>query len=122
MIIHGKERNMAMTVGASAQLAEICPNKDLTKIKEALEKPYSEALLFVVKFIRIMINAAEDKRFYEQENYTPDYIKDNEILALSIDDLNALKAEAFEKFTADSKTTVETEQEKKTEDEEETVS
>ena len=45
MIIFGKERGFSFTVGASVEIAEMCPDGDLTKIEKFLSGKYGCAMV-----------------------------------------------------------------------------
>ena len=57
MIIFGKERGFSFTVGASVEIAEMCPDGDLTKIEKFLSGKYGRVTRNGAKLI-IELNKA----------------------------------------------------------------
>ena len=114
MTVHGKERGFLLTVGASAEIAELCPGGELDRIGEVLEGPYAKTLRMVAKIIAAMSRGYENNRKYEEPGYVPDPLTVDEILALPTPELKALEDEALAKFAQDTKPAVEVEPGKKT--------
>ena len=114
MLIHGKERGFALTVGASAEIADLCPDGDLKRLGEVLDGKYGEMLRSTAKIIVAMSRGYEDGKAFEDPGYKPDPLTDREVLSLTTEDFRRLQSEAMDAFQAGHKTTVETEPEKKT--------
>lgn len=113
MIVHGKERNFLLTVGASSEIADLCPGGDLSRIGEVLEGSYNKTLRTVAKMIAAMSRGYENNRKYEEPGYEPDPLTVDEIMSLPTKVLGELEAEALAKFSEDSGTSVEVEEPKK---------
>lgn len=113
MIVHGKERGFTLTVRASMELAELCPEKDLTRIGEAMKGTYQETLGFVAKFICLMNKGYEENKGYEDPAYKPDPLTEDEVFCLPMGVLYKVRDAAMEAFSADTTPSVEVEPEKK---------
>ena len=72
MIIFGKERGFSFTVGASVEIAEMCPDGDLTKIEKFLSGKYGRVTRNGAKLIIELIKAYEMQRSFEDETYKPE--------------------------------------------------
>lgn len=112
MIIHGKERKFLLTVGASAEIAELCPDGDLSRIGEALGVSFAKNLRFIARMIAAMSRGYEENRKYMEPGYEPDPLTVNEVLSLQMSEIKELQDEAFAAFKADTAPSVEVEQPK----------
>ena len=72
MIIFGKERGFSFTVGASVEIAEMCPDGDLTKIEKFLSGKYGRVTRNGAKLIIELNKAYEMQRSFEDETYKPE--------------------------------------------------
>lgn len=114
MIIHGKERGFALTIGATIEISEFCPNGDIGKIGDAITRGgYARQMTNICKLIVALNKGYEERRAFEEAGYIPDPITEAEVRSLTTADLTALQAEAMAAFAHDSETTVETKPSKK---------
>ncbi len=113
MVVHGKERNFLLTVGASAEIADLCPGGDLSRIGEVLDGNYNKTLRTVAKIIAAMSRGYENNRKYEEPGYEPNPLTVDEIMSLPTNVLKQLESEALSKFSEDSETSVNVEETKK---------
>ena len=108
------ELNFKLTVGAAAEIAEFCPNKDLAKIEKVMSN-YPDAVKNGARFIRalnrgyVMAEKAKDPKANLK------VVSEEEILALEPDDFMDLLNKAMESFGDDRETSVEAEPAKKDE-------
>ena len=119
MKIYGREIRFRRTVGATCDIADLCPDKDISRIGEvmnggttrsqframcgfvaALNKGYVDWQRFVNAGTVVM--GGEEKKF-------PDPLTFDELSTLSPEELADLFKEAMGVFNEDGKTTVETE-------------
>lgn len=101
MKIHGKDIRFKLTTGASGEIADLCPNRDLNKIGDMLSGAYSDTLMTSEKFCRILNRwHVRSEKFEGRE---ADLLEDGEILALSPDEYRQAMQEAMNAFTADTK-------------------
>lgn len=110
MKIFGREIGMALTVGATAEIADMCPDKDLSRIGELFDQPYGQQIDFIVSFIEALNKGYVNQKKLEGENC--DRLCREEILALSPAQFQELQAEAMKTFGADSESEIETESKK----------
>lgn len=111
MIINGKEYGFKLTVGASIQIARLCPNGDLARIAEAVGGEYGQQADTMAKFIEALSNgyaAAE-----EFEGRKANRISYESVLSLSPQLFSEICTEAFKAFGADAKGEIEVEASKK---------
>lgn len=101
MLVFGKERKFRLTVGAAIEIANLCPDKDLRKIGELLEKPFSEATDTIVKMIAAMSAGHESYMQYMDPGYAPTPLTEQEIMILHAKQLAELRKEALAAFSKD---------------------
>ena len=84
MVIHGKERGLLLTVGASVGIAELCPNGDMSRLGEVLsaENAYGEQVKTISKIIIEMNRGFEMSKKFSEPDYIPEIITEEELLAL----------------------------------------
>ena len=117
MRIHGKEVTFALTVGASAEIAKLCPGGDLRKVGDMLgDANYGESVDFVAQFVEILSRWGAKMKKWEGENY--DTLSLDEILSLSPTDFTALQIEAMNAFGNDGASEIEAESDQKNADQE----
>lgn len=95
--------NFKLTVGAAAEIADFCPDKDIAKIGDVMQT-YPDTIKNGARFIRALNRGyimSEDPFGKEK------VISENEILALEPDDFMALLEKAMNVFGVDRETEVE---------------
>lgn len=100
MLIYGKEIGFAFTVGASKEVADLCPNKDLSRLSEAAGETYTERMEFAESLVLIMNKAYADMKAFEGE--TVARVTREMLDTLAPKDLLALSTEAMAIFHDDS--------------------
>lgn len=111
MIIHGKDIRFKLTVGASGEIADLCPDRDISKIGEMLSGSYCDSIITTEKFCRIL-----NKWYVRFEKYAgrkADSLEEGECLTLEPDEYKQLINEAMGAFSSDAKTDVKVEPAKK---------
>lgn len=113
--VRGKAYTLAVTVQAYAELSELCPGKDFSRIGEIVGKPSGDALMITAKMLAIMSKASEQKKRFENPDYTMDPLKEEAVATLSLPEYIKLY-EGFGKAlqNAMGNQTVQVESEKKT--------
>ncbi len=109
MQIHGREVGFRFTVGASAKIADLCPDGDITRLGEMLEGRYGRVTKDTAAIVAALSEGYELARSYEDRDYTPCPLTADEIMALRVDEFTAVQREALSAWAADSKPTVEVE-------------
>lgn len=113
MIINGKERGFLLTIGASAEISDLCPQGDLSRLGEVFTQSYAKQIRVTAKLIAAMSRGYENQRHYEDPSYEADPLTVDEILTLETNTFQELTHEVMQKFGADQKPTVEVEDKKK---------
>lgn len=107
MKIHGKEVGFALNMGASAEIAKLCPGGDLRRVNELLgDANYGENVETIAKFVEILCRWNAVAKKWEGES--ADTLCLEEILSLSPTEFAAAQAEAMSAFAADSEGEIET--------------
>lgn len=111
MLINGKEYGFKLTVGASIQIAKVCPNGDLSRIAEAVGGEYGQQAESMARFVAALSNGyAAAEEFEGREANRLSY---ESVLALSPNLFTEVCAEAFRAFGADVKGEIEVQSSKK---------
>lgn len=114
MIINGRECGFRFTIGASLELAELCPGKDLSKFGELLNgKSYSEFVDVIMKMAIIFNKADEEAKVFYGEGKPVEPITKEEMLYLTNKEFMDMQKEIFDAYGIDTKRTVEVEPSKK---------
>lgn len=112
MKVRGREINFLRTVKATVDLAELCPNRDLTKIDVIFNGNVADAQLNVARLIHIMNEGYEMNKHFENPEYEANPISVEEVLYLDNDTFNKLAEKAMSAFTKGVEQLVETEEPK----------
>lgn len=116
MKLFGYEYDFALTVGASAQIADMCPDGDLSRIGEVLSgNNFSETAKNGAEIVAVMANAADAVKRFEGVSVDHPALTVEMLFALSQADFMAAMTEAMSAFGRDSKPTIEVEPSKKKE-------
>ena len=121
MNIFGHEYGFMLTVGASEEISELCPDGDLSRLGEALEGSYSKTIGMVVKMVLSMSRAYDLARAFEGHPVDHPGLTAEMLKALPQSKFLAVQNEAMAAFRGDTKTTVEVEPSKKKDKEEELI-
>lgn len=87
--VRGKEYDLALTVGAFAEISDLCPGGDFARINELMQMPSGQSVTATAKMIVAMSKGAEDQKHFENPEYkqepltfealramdAPDYLK-----------------------------------------------
>ena len=106
MRIHGKEIGFSLTMGASAEIAKMCPDGDLKRIGELLDRPYAESIDFQVRLIEALNKGYAEEKKWEGESC--DRLGQDELLSLSPQEFNSVALEAMAAFNRDSQGEIDT--------------
>lgn len=113
MIIHGKDIRFKLTTGASGEIADLCPNRDINRIAEMMNGAFGDSVRVCDKFCVIL-----NKWYVRSEKYAgreADSLDEGEILVLDPDDYKKVMQEAMRTFAGDTAQEVEVKATKKTE-------
>ena len=110
MKIYGREIRFRRTVGATCDIADLCPDKDISRIGEVMNGGTTRSQFrFIYNFIMALNKGYEDAEQFKNKDHVKQVITFEELSTLDTDEAMALFKEAMEVFNGDGKTTVETE-------------
>lgn len=116
MKVHGREIGMLKTVDAVCTIEEACPEKNLKNIRALFQaETYAEKVKAFSVIICALNKGYEEAMKYEDENYIPHPLTEQELKSLDDDTFMALFAEATRTFYSMDQT-VEVEETKKKEE------
>lgn len=106
MIVHGREVNFRLTVGAQIELCKLCPSGDIGRLGELVgEDKAVQTMQTMAQMAAILSKADAEARAYEGESVKP--LTYEEALTLDGKEFQVMEKEAMAAFHADSKPTVE---------------
>lgn len=112
MKVRGRDINFLRTVKTTVDLADLCPDRDLSKIDIIFQENVADAQLNAAKLIHIMAEGYEMNKHFDDPSYEPNVISVDEILYLDNDTFNKLLEKAMHAFEKGVDRLVETEPEK----------
>ena len=115
MEIFGHEYGFMLTVGASAEVAELCPGGDLTRISEALDGRFADTVEVTARFVVAMAGGYDASRLYAGEPVEHPPLTVNMLKALSFAKFQEVQRAAMASFRGDTTPSVEVEPSKKKE-------
>ena len=115
MKIYGEEYGFMLTVGASAAIADLCPDGDLNRMNEVLSGRLSKTIDFTASFIAAMAKGFDDAKRYAGEEVTHKPLTAEMVKSLPSDAFQKVQAAALAAFAEDTKTSVEVAPSKKKE-------
>lgn len=111
MKIHGKEINFALTVGASLEIAKLCPDGDLQRIGELFGNDnYIKTVETSIKMMKAMNNAYVG--IEKLNGREADALTEEELLMLTPTELADATQALLAAFMSDAKGEIETESKK----------
>lgn len=69
--VQGTEYDVDLTVGAFAEISEICPGGDFSRIDELFKLPVGKAMIAAAKMLAAMSKGAEERKHFEDPSYSP---------------------------------------------------
>ena len=107
MNIRGRERRFLLTVRGRDEIAKLCPNQDIKEIGQAMQMATTTD--FMQKIMLIMSRDYEDHMKYHDQSYDPDYLTENDLAMLTMEEFRQLDEEVSNAFLSGMGITVETE-------------
>lgn len=68
----GKDYDLALTVGAFAEISDLCPGGEFSRINELMQQPTGKAMVATAKMLVAMSKGAEDQKRFEDPSYNPE--------------------------------------------------
>lgn len=116
MVINGRECGFRFTISASIEVAELCPDKDISKLGELFkEESFKNSVIQTVKLAAILSKANEEAVAYDGSRKPEKPLTEGELLSLTQDKFYAVKDEIVKACIGDAARTVEIEPPKKKE-------
>lgn len=115
MRIFDDEYGFMLTVGASAEIADLCPNGDLNRMGELLDGRFSDTVNFTASLVVAMAKGFDDARRFSGEEVTHKPLTKEMMLALPSNVFRDAQAAALAAFRGDTETSVEVAPSKKRE-------
>ena len=113
MIIHGKEYHFLLTVGTTRAISRLCPDNNIANIGLIFEGKSTDKMIdTIAELSAAMSEGYEEQQKYLTEGYEPHPITKEEILTLTIQELEELQKEVMEEIGAGMQTEIEAEPEK----------
>jgi len=109
MELNGREVGFRRSVLATTKIAEVCPNRDISKLGDLLGADIVTAIDAAVAFVCALSEAYELHRKREDPAYIPNPVTKEELMDEDEETLMALVMAGVEVFHADGKVTVEAE-------------
>ena len=113
MIIHGKEYHFLLTVGTTRAISRLCPDNNIANIGLIFEGKSTDKMIdTIAELSAAMSEGYEEQQKYLTEGYVPHPITKEEILTLTIQEIEELQKEVMEEIGAGMQTEIEAEPEK----------
>ena len=113
MQVYGREVGFRFTVGASARIADLCPDGDIERLGELLNGSYGKVSRDTAAIVVALSEGYEQAQRFEDLAYKPRPLSVEEIMSLRPTEFMELQQAALAAWVEDKKTTVEVEPEKK---------
>ena len=108
MNIRGKERGFELNVQSHAEIEKLCENENFNNFMKIFEgKTQRENIQMDMRIACIMNKGYEDRKAYEDPNYTPVYLTMEDMRFMKIVDVQKLEKELIKAIAAGNETTVE---------------
>ena len=101
MVVYGKERGFLMTVGASAEIAKLCPGKKLENLREVFggEVNDADSLENTARVVVALNKGYESSRHYEDPSYAMEPLTVDQLLSLDMETFRRVTNEAVRSMT-----------------------
>ena len=113
MQVYGREVGFRFTVGASARIADLCPDGDIERLGELLNGSYGKVSRDTAAIVVALNEGYEQAQRFEDPAYRPRPLSVEEIMSLRPVEFMELQQAAMAAWVEDKKPTVEVEPEKK---------
>lgn len=108
MIIRGKERGFELNVQSHAEIEKLCENEDFNNFTKIFKgKTQGENVQMDMRIACILNKGYEDRKAYEDPNYSPVYLTMEDMRFMKIVDVQKMEQELIKVIIADNETTVE---------------
>lgn len=110
MIIHGKEYHFLLTVGTTRAIAKLCPENNIANIGLIFEGKDTDKMIDTIAELSAAMSAGyEQRQKYLVSGYEPHPLTKDEVLTLTIQELEEVQNEVMNEIGAGMATEIETE-------------
>ena len=114
MIIHGKEYHFLLTVGTTRAIAKLCPENNIANIGLIFEGKDTDKMIDTIAELSAAMSAGyEARQKFLVDGYEPHPLTKEEVLTLTIQELEEVQNEVMNEIGAGMATEIETEPDKK---------
>ena len=114
MIIHGREYHFLLTVGTTRAIAKLCPENNIANIGLIFEGKDTDRMIDTIAELSAAMSAGyEARQKFLVDGYEPHPLTKEEVLTLTIQELEEVQNEVMNEIGAGMKTEIETEPDKK---------
>lgn len=107
MKIFGQDYEFRLTVSASTRIAELCPDKDLTRMGEIMSGTFSQMMNAAAELIVAMAEGYDRYALRNGIKVEHDPLTKEMLFDLTTEEFKAIQLEAMKAFRGDIKPTVE---------------
>lgn len=115
MKINGREIKFLRTVKATAELSKLCPNEDIEKLGEVMNGGLAQAIEAEATIVHLLNEGYEMNKHFNDRSYKPNVLSVEEIMYLDEKEFVELVTEAWASMNNGAETTIEVEEPKKKE-------
>lgn len=112
MTINGHEIKYMRTVLANCEIAKICENRDIANFDKMLQGNTVDSIKAQCTFVIALQHGWEMHEKFENPDYEPHYLTEDELMLLEPEVLAKLFTDAAKVFTGDAEQEVETQEPK----------
>lgn len=114
MIIHGREYHFLLTVGTTRAIAKLCPENNIANIGLIFEGKDTDKMIDTIAELSAAMSAGyEQRQKYLVSGYEPHPLTKDEVLTLTMQELEEVQNEVMKEIGVGMKTEIETEPDKK---------
>lgn len=107
MKVYGREVGLRFTCGASAKIARLCPNNDISKLDKLLEgKDMATIIEVTAKIAHYLSEGYEQSEHFKNPDHVPNPISVDEFMSFGMDEIMELTKEIGEEIRESSKGSV----------------
>jgi putative AlgH/UPF0301 family transcriptional regulator len=113
MLINGSETHFLLTVGTTRKIARLCPEGDIANIGLIFEGQSTDKIIDVIAELAVaMSEGYETRQKYSDPNYAGRPLEKDEVMCMTMEELESLQMELMGEIGEGMKTEVEAEPEK----------
>lgn len=104
MKVYGREVGLRLTCGASAKIARMCPNNDMSKLEKVFDtKDMATLIENTAKVAHYLSEGYEQSEHFKNPDHVPNPISVDEFMSFGMDEIMQLSQEIADQIRGDSK-------------------